>query len=681
MENIDPYLTSTGFPVGDLKVQKPISYLSEKEMKYAAYLIMASWAGFPMLVDQTSREGLSIHEFLYAFFNTFSKEDLIPSLSVEPRTPLFYFIEYSIQFFFNSGNYLSFGDTKFIPRCSKEEIREIVKGKPILEELLEKCIESIYDLTNPQVRQQGFAPNGITNYYEPVDFTLEEAQGIDNILQSVGVHVENTKIIRHNDKYEVLIASIDEDPIGKNIGIYKDKPVFVTKGRFSKYLKVIVEHLKNAIVYAANPKQVEMLEQLIQHYETGSIEKHMKFSEIWVTDVDPVIEMYHGFIESYHDPKGVRCSYEGMVACVDKKESECLHNFVTQSSKILPLLPYPKEYERGTFNPPSYNALNILSMCSDGMPIGINIPNYDSIRMSVGFKNVTLNNVMNGVPPSPKAASMIHPSARELFTKLSEEIMSLSVAAHELYGHGTGKLFKKADVEGKQIPDLLFPGQFVRTYWPEGISYDMGFGSLSQAFEECRAETTSLYLTFFDEVLDIFDVPKDTQHRKDYALVSVYHMLLSSLRSMYCYSPEARQWKQAHASARFAILRALIIWGEGSVKVTKYDDDRIELFVDPNNLEGVKNGLKILLTHLNYYKSTYQPDQAREFFSALTSFDAFWLDVKRISDKEPKRRAVYCGAVVEKTQNDIKVVPFTNETPTIFDAVMSIVSNIKVANE
>ena len=319
-------------------------------------------------------------------------------------------------------------------------------------------------------------------------------------------------------------------------------------------------------------------------------------------------------------------------------------------------------------------------MCSDGYPIGINIPNYDEIRMNVGFKNVTLTNVMSSVKPNSRITKMLHPSAREIFMELSETTLTLSVAAHELYGHGTGKLLKKSDIEKEKIPDLLFPDEFISTYWPEGITYDVGFGTISQSFEECKAEATSLYLVFFDEVLDIFDISKDKTYRNNYKLVSIYHMLLSSLRSMFCYHEESRQWKQAHAAARFAILRACMIWGKGSVQLKKTEDNYLELFIDPNNLQGVKDALIILLKHLNYYKSSFQPGPAKEFFGALTSFDSFWLDIKKICDKEPRRRPVYCGGIVIKENNNkLNIKPFTIENPTILDSTLSVLTNIKIA--
>ena len=671
-----PYLCPTGFSVNDLCVTPIINDLSDRSKRYATFLTLASWAGFPLMASQCSEETIEIHNFLSALVSCYPHDQLEKAAKTKEPVSIFYLLEYAAQFYYNSSNYIGFGDTKFIPRCSKEEVRDFLKGHDKLLELFDKCAEKMYSLEPASVLQLGFYPGGTSAYYQPHEFTQNEQQGVDALLKEKKIRIENTIIIRHDDRYEVSVPSIDTPP-PQEIGQFNGKKVVITWGRHSETLKKIVHWLELAKQNAENDTQVEMLTHLIKHYQTGSVEEHEAFSKAWVHDTTMTVEMHHGFIESYRDPSGVRCEFEGFVAAVDPKESECLHRYVDSSSTILGLLPYPKEYERKTFIPPSYNAINIISYLTSCFPIGINIPNYDSIRLNEGFKNVSLTNVMTA--NSTSSFVFLEKEQSDLLTANFKEASSFHVASHELYGHGSAGLFKKEDVVGKNIPDILNPNRVVTTYYEEGVSFDQAFGSLASSFEECRAETTALYLAFKPEALDIFKVP--VEKRNEFTLCEVLSMVNSALRTLYCYSPEVNQWKQAHSAARFAILRALLIWGRGSVTLYK-DGDSYKVHVDPNNLEGAYDAIENLLKHLNYYKTTAQIRSGQEFFRSLTSFDDFWLSVREYAVTQKPKRGVTCGAILRKDGTDQYHLEAVSEEPkTTLDLVTSVVTNVNLALE
>jgi dipeptidyl-peptidase-3 len=382
----DPYLLQSGFEIGDLHPEKTIAALTPEQLKYATYLSLSTWAGFPILAAQTSRDAPAIHDFLSAFIRTYPR-DALEAAASQPGTPLFHLLEYAAQFYCSGAQYFGMGDLKFIPAVSQPDLLALCEPHPALAAKLAAAVDAIYSRA-PPLLNLGFAPSGTTAYYEPDDFTREEQQGVDALLKQARISPNNTVIVREPARYNVAQFSVDVDDAGTRIGEFNGLPVVVTKGRFSAVLRTVNHWLALAKASALSPIEAEALEHLIRHNQTGDVNEHILYSELWVRDSDPVVETYQGVIECSRDPSGVRCEYEGFVAAVDPQESRFLHAFVAAADRILPLLPYPKEYERDAFVPPSYNALNILTFCVSGMPIGINIPNYDEIRLSKGFKNV-----------------------------------------------------------------------------------------------------------------------------------------------------------------------------------------------------------------------------------------------------------------------------------------------------
>jgi dipeptidyl-peptidase-3 len=180
---------------------------------------------------------------------------------------------------------------------------------------------------------------------------------------------------------------------------------------------------------------------------------------------------------------------------------------VQNSREIIPLLPWPKEMEKDNFLAPDFTTLDVIAFGTSSCPLGINIPNYDDIRETEGFKNVFLNNSLGSY-----AMNAVQFASPEQAARLSEwtlKTYECHVACHELLGHGVGKLiYRNADGSASKFTDPITGEEFESCY-EEGEVWNSKFAPISSSYEECRADTCGYFLCTLPEVYTLFNFTED----------------------------------------------------------------------------------------------------------------------------------------------------------------------------
>ncbi|XP_056383503.1 dipeptidyl peptidase 3 [Hyla sarda] len=650
------YILPNDLPVALLDCEEAFSLLSTEEKLYTHFLSRASFYGGLIVLFQTSPESPAIYVLLNRLFRRQEPSVLHEVAKNQGLTDDEYqaLLVYTAGFFANMGNYKSFGDTKFIPNIPKEKLEKLLRASeaftkdPEGMEALWKMVEDRLYSLEPREKQLGLGDHGISTYFS-ANCTMEDAELIQKFLDSKSLSAYNSRLFKTQDedgraKYEVRLASVSKEgsaeaasDLSNLLGQFEFEghKIQVTRGDYSPLLLRVRENLEKAKANAANENQRKMLEEYGRSFQEGSIQAHKEGSKFWVQDKGPIVESYIGFIESYRDPFGSRGEFEGFVAVVNKLVSARFAQLVSAAEGLIASLPWPSTFEKDTFLRPDFTSLDVVTFSGSGIPAGINIPNYDDIRQSVGFKNVSLGNVLSvGAATERDKLTFLSEEDKDVFTKYRGPSFEVQVGLHELLGHGSGKLFVQ-DEKGTfnfDKENVINPetGEQVKSWYKPGETWDGKFSTIASSYEECRAECVGLYLCVNEEVLRIFG--HESQEAQDILYVNWLNMVRAGLLGLEYYTPETGKWRQAHMQARFVILRVLLEAGENFVTVSQKAgaDGRpdAQVSLDRNKIMSVGlPAIQRFLQRLQVYKSTANVEGAREMYDGYS----------KVTDEEPNK--------------------------------------------
>eukprot|EP01006_Ploeotia_vitrea_P048523 TRINITY_DN67243_c5_g7_i2.p1 TRINITY_DN67243_c5_g7~~TRINITY_DN67243_c5_g7_i2.p1 ORF type:complete len:707 (-),score=92.32 TRINITY_DN67243_c5_g7_i2:1071-3191(-) len=622
-------------PYVTLKVKEAFEQLTPKEKLYAHYLSAASWYGYWISAVQTSAEtpellklflSLNLTAKGTAKLKTAAKDQGITDEEFEA------FLQYVAACFSNCGNYLSFGDTKMLPRVSLDKITTIVKASANVPK--DANLDVLKKITSfeKEERMLGLVPEGLSSYFS-ANCTSEDAEFIKKWMETNKVEPGNTRLWKTEKdgkiEYEIKTTSV-ETGVVKEV-TEGDKLIKITKGDNSELAAKMVENFKKALEYASNDREKAMIEQYIQHYQTGDMEKFKQSQREWVKDVGPIVETNIGFVETYRDPVGTRAEHSAWVACVDKHQSKLYSELVNLAPEFIKTLPWPTEFERDVFKRPDFTALGIVMYGGSGVPLGINIPNFDDIRTEDGFKNVYLINVGGAAASAQTLTFLTEEDVARL--KACTKDMDIQVAGHELLGHGSGKQFTE-DATGKKnfSPDTINPltKEPVATWYKPGESYDSGFGALASGWEECRAEGVGLFLSLDPKFLTHFGL-SSAEEQKELIFSNWMKMVRNGIRALEFYNPELKKWGQAHMVARHVILRVLLEAGVVTLEETEGGENVVLRLKEEEITTKGKEAISTLLLNLNVCRATNDFKRAQEYWAKYATVDEYWMKIRSIA--------------------------------------------------
>jgi len=411
--------------------------LRKKELVY--YLSQAAIEGRDILFDQNYRHNLTVRRTLEAIYESYDTLRDAPEFKA--------FEVYLKRVWFSNGIHHHYSTDKLDPGFSAEYfvslLEPVSESKlPLLagetkEQLIQRLIPVIFDMKVDAKR-------------------VNQTQGED-LLQTSANNYWGEGITQTEAEafYDSISNTDDPEPIsyGLNSRLEKEEGKLVEKvwkvgGTYTQAIEKIVFWLGKASEVAENEKQKEVIDLLIQFYQTGDLKTFDQYCIAWLKDQESLIDFVNGFTETYGDPLGMKASWESLVNFKNleaTKRTEIISRNAQWFEDHSPIDPkFKKPVVKGV-SAKVITAAMLGGDCYPATPIGINLPNADWIRKEYGSKSVTIENITYSYSRVKENDGFL-----EEFAFSQEEIErsrkygfladNLHTDLHECLGHGSGQL-------------------------------------------------------------------------------------------------------------------------------------------------------------------------------------------------------------------------------------------------
>jgi dipeptidyl-peptidase-3 len=262
--------------------------------------------------------------------------------------------------------------------------------------------------------------------------------------------------------------------------------VYKIGGMYGVALEKIVFWLGKAKEVAESKQQKAIIEKLIEFYQTGNLKTFDEYCVLWVQDTSSIIDFTNGFIEDYGDPLGYRGAWQSMVYVKDIETTRQYEAIAHEAAWFEKNSPIMEEHKKTDAKGVSFKIINAVTAggdCSPIFPLGVNLPNADWIRATLGSKSVSLGNIAHAYDEAAKSSGVLEefftPEQVKLIKEHGNVSDKLHTGLHEVIGHGSGKI----------MPGVATPAETLKNY--------------ASALEEARADLVALYYVMDEHLVEV----------------------------------------------------------------------------------------------------------------------------------------------------------------------------------
>jgi len=369
-----------------------------------------------------------------------------------------------------------------------------------------------------------------------------------------------------------------------------EEEVYRIGGRYDAALREVASHLTAAIPFATAP-MARALRALIKWYETGEPADRIEYDIAWVQDKDSPVDTINGFTEVYLDARGVKGAWAALVYYVNQKKASAIRAIAANAQWFEDRMPWDPAYRKEGVTGITASAIDIVIETGDSgpiTPIGINLPNDQTIREKYGSKSVSLANVNEAydraLDPGFRTEFCWSPEEAARSEKFGAFVSELTTDLHEVIGHASGKVADRLNGS----PQTVLQEQY-------------------SALEESRADLVALYFLPDDKLVELGLVKAEEQADVVQAEYEAYaRAALLQLRRV----REGSQIEEDHMRNRQMIV-AWLMANSAAIERRVRDGKTFHVMVDA---KAFRSGVARLLAEVQRIKSEGDHPAAKALF-------------------------------------------------------------------
>jgi dipeptidyl-peptidase-3 len=440
------------------------------------HLYQAALAGRDIFVDQKYAFGLEMRDVLEAIITHPANVD---------KATLDEITRYTKLFWINNGPHNNLTARKFVLQCTPAAFAAAaraaaeagaafpLKNGESLDQMLARLQPRFFDPAVDAI---------VTNKTPPAGADILTASA-NNLY--VGVSMKDLE--GFEERYPLNSRLVKRD--GRLV-----EEVYRVGGRYGSQISEVVRHLENAIPFATEP-MAAALRALITFYRSGETKDRVAYDIAWVRDKASPVDTINNFTEVYLDARGIKGAWEALVFYVNSDKTAGIQKLAADAQWFEDRMPWDPKYRKQGVQGITANAIDVVIETGDSgpvTPVGINLPNDQSVREQYGSKSVSLSNISEAYDKSTL------PEFRTEFSWTPEEAArsekwgalagELTTNMHEVIGHASGKIEERL----KGNPQAAIKEHF-------------------SALEEARADLVALYFIPDPKLVELGLIGKEDQ--------------------------------------------------------------------------------------------------------------------------------------------------------------------------